>query len=78
MKRFLLSVAAGVAGYITGAVVGYFLVSALSSNTHDRSVEAAMTAVFVFGPIGALIAAVVMFVRARAVKPMVSTSTTNI
>ena len=37
-----------------------------------------MTAVFVFGPIGALIAAVVMFVRARAVKPMVSTSTTNI
>ena len=65
MKRFLLSVAAGIAGYITAAIVGYFLVSLLSSNTHDRSLEAAMTAAFVYGPLGALIAAVVTFVRAR-------------
>lgn len=61
-----MSVAAGIAGYITAAILGYFLVSLLSLNTHDRSLEAAMTAAFVCGPLGALIAAIVTFVRARA------------
>ena len=55
MKGFALSVAAAVAGYLLGAVGGYFLIATLSSNTHDRSVEAAMTSAFLTGPIGALV-----------------------
>jgi hypothetical protein len=48
----------------TDAFAGYFLISWFSSNTHDRSVEAAMTAAFVFGPFAALIAFIVGVVRA--------------
>ena len=50
---------ASIAGYVGAAVGGYFLVGWLSSNAHDRSVEAAMTAAFVFGPIGAIVAFIV-------------------
>ena len=41
------------AGLILSAIASYFLIMALSSNVHDRSVEAAMTSAFFFGPIGA-------------------------
>jgi hypothetical protein len=40
-------------GFILVAIASYFLVLELSSNVHDRSVEAAMTSVFFYGPIGA-------------------------
>jgi hypothetical protein len=56
MGRYVLAVVASIAGYVVGAVVGYVLLGWLSSNTHDRSVEAAMTAAFVFGPIAAILA----------------------
>ena len=56
MKRFGLSVVAALAGYVLGAVAGYFIIDALSPNTHDRSLEAAMTSAFLTGPIGAIIA----------------------
>lgn len=52
MKRFGSGILFGIGGYIIAAVVGYFLVEILSGNTHDRSVEAAVTSVFFFGPIG--------------------------
>jgi len=52
-------------GYGIGAFVGYGLVSTLSSNAHDRSVEAAMTAAFVFGPGAAILGFVVGLVRSR-------------
>lgn len=35
----------------------------LSSNTHDRSLEAVMTAAFLCGPVGAVVAGVVAFFR---------------
>ena len=38
------------------AVAGYFLVEMFSGNTHDRDVEAAMTSVFFWGPIGGIAA----------------------
>ena len=66
MKRSAFAVLAAIAGYIFGAIGGYFLITVFSSNTHDRSVEAAMTAAFVCGPLGALIASVVTFGRTRA------------
>ena len=43
-RRIAMGVLGAVLGYGLGAFGGGFLVSVLSSNTHDRSVEAAMTA----------------------------------
>jgi hypothetical protein len=63
MKRFGLGLLYAIGGYFAAAVVGYFLIDQFSSNTHDRSVEAAMTSAFVFGPLAAVVAFVVGFIR---------------
>jgi hypothetical protein len=63
MKGFGIGLLCAVAGYVVAAFAGYFLVQQLSSNTHDRSVEAAMTSIFFVGPVGAVIAFVVGFIR---------------
>ncbi len=63
MKRLGIALLCAVAGYIAAAFVGYFLISWFSSNMHDRSVEAAMTSAFVLGPLGAVVAFVVGFIR---------------
>ena len=62
MKRFALGLLCAVGGYVIAAFVEYFLIDWFSSNMHDRSVEAAMTSVFVFGPFGAVVGFVVGFV----------------
>jgi hypothetical protein len=62
MKRFGIALLGFVAGYVIAAIVSYFLIGELSSNTHDRSVEAAMTSAFVFGPVGAVLGFVLAFV----------------
>jgi hypothetical protein len=62
MKRFGIGLLGAVGGYLIVALVGYFLIGWLSSNTHDRSVEAAMTSAFVLGPLGAVIGFVAGFV----------------
>jgi len=59
MKRFAIGLLCAVGGYVVAAFAGYFLIDWFSSNVHDRSVEAAMTSVFVFGPLGAVIGFVV-------------------
>jgi hypothetical protein len=71
MRRVVIGLLCAVAGYLLGAFVGYGLITWLSTNAHDRSVEAAMTGAFVFGPIGALIAFFAGFVlgRRRPVSP---------
>ncbi len=56
MKRVSIALLFAIGGYVIVAFVSYFLVGWLSSNTHDRSVEAAMTSAFVFGPVGAVVA----------------------
>ena len=61
MKRIGIGLLCAVAGYVIAAFVSYFLIGALSSNMHDRSVEAAMTSAFVFGPLGAVFGFVVGF-----------------
>jgi hypothetical protein len=63
MKRFGIAMLYAVGGYAVAAFVSYFLVDQLSANTHDRSVEAAMTSAFIWGPLGAVVAFVVGFVR---------------
>ena len=67
LKRFVFAVVASIVGYIVGAVGSYFLVEALSSNVHDRSVEAAMASAFVYGPLTAIVAfaATMIFGRSR-------------
>jgi len=63
MRRFGIGLLCGIGGYILAAAVGYFLVLQLSSNRHDRGLEAAMTSAFFFGPLGAVIAFVVGIIR---------------
>jgi hypothetical protein len=65
MRRLVIGLLCGVGGYLVGAFAGYWLITWLSSNAHDRSVEAAMTGAFVCGPIGALIAFFAGFALSR-------------
>ncbi|MCG3195818.1 MAG: hypothetical protein HUU16_13005 [Candidatus Omnitrophica bacterium] len=55
LKRIMVGCLVGLIGYLLGLGAGIWLVSTLSTNTHDRSVEAAMTGAFVVGPLFALI-----------------------
>ena len=68
-KRIAMGVLGAVLGYALGAFGGGFLVSVLSSNTHDRSVEAAMTGAFVLGPLAAVVGALVGIWRTKAPRP---------
>jgi cation transporter-like permease len=63
MRRLGIGLLYAVIGYIVAAIAGYFLTGLLSSNVHDRAVEAAMTSAFVWGPLGAVTAFIVGFVR---------------
>jgi hypothetical protein len=62
LKTLTLSLLAAVASYLVGAFGGGWLVSVLSTNQHDRGVEAAMTGAFIFGPLAAAAAFVIVFV----------------
>lgn len=55
MKRIMIAVLCALGGYAVAAVLGYWLVMQRSSNTHDRAMEAAMAAAFVWGPLGAVV-----------------------
>jgi len=70
VKVALISLVAGVIGYVVGAILGMLLINLFSSNTHDKSVEAAMTSFFVFGPIAALLsfAVTLFYLLSRRVK----------
>lgn len=65
MRRFLLTILGLVLGYAAGAAAGLLLVSSLSGNTHDRSLESVMTAAFVTGPIGAVLGCAVALLVVR-------------
>lgn len=54
MKRFAIGLLCGIGGYVLFAFAGYLLIEWFSSNTHDRSLEAATTGAFILGPIGLL------------------------
>ena len=56
MLRMLAILLFAAIGFVLGAVIGYFVISLFSDNSHDVSVEAAMTGIFVFGPLGAITA----------------------
>jgi hypothetical protein len=52
-----------VIGYLAGAVLGWAGITLSSTNTHDKSLEAAMTAAFVAGPAGAVAGALFALFR---------------
>lgn len=62
MKTFGLGVLAALRGYVIGMLSGMFLIEGISSNRHDRSLEAAMTGAFVIGPLIAVVAVIVVLV----------------
>jgi hypothetical protein len=68
-RRLLIAGGAAIASYVVGGFLGGWLVSVLSSNTHDVSVEAAMTGAFVIGPLAGLIAFVAGFLVSRRRTP---------
>jgi hypothetical protein len=63
MKRVGIGFLWAVSGYAIAAFASYFLIEAFSSNTHDRSVEAAMTCLFLLGPPGGIVAFAPGFLR---------------
>jgi len=65
MRRFGMGLLWAIPGYLAGAFGGGYLITLLSSNGHDRSVEAAMTGAFVLGPLGAVVAFIIGAVRAK-------------
>jgi hypothetical protein len=58
MQILAWSVAALLAGYLVGLFGGMLFINLLSSNRHDKSMEAAMTGAFVIGPAVAILALV--------------------
>lgn len=65
LRKLLIALAGLVAGYLVGAFGGGVLVDALSANSHDRAVEAAMTGAFLTGPLGAVIGLIAALGLAR-------------
>jgi hypothetical protein len=55
MRRFLTALLGLLIGYPVFAFAGYWAIGLFSGNHFDGSVEASMTAAFVFGPAGAII-----------------------
>jgi hypothetical protein len=55
LRKIGIGLACAVGAYVFGALGGALLVSTLSSNVHDRSLEAVMTGAFVTGPLAAAI-----------------------
>lgn len=64
MSKLVLVPFLAMIGFMVFAIAGYFLITVFSSNQHDRSLEAAMTSIFVCGPIGALLAGLLAYFRA--------------
>jgi hypothetical protein len=68
MKRFGIALLWAVGGYLVGAFGGGWLMTEFSSNMHDRSVEAAMSGAFFFGPVLAVAAFIAAMVWRRSVE----------
>ena len=67
MIRLIRAVLGTLFGFAIGAIACAVLISLVSGNTHDKSVEMAMTAAFVGGPAGAILGLIagLMWKRSR-------------
>ncbi|MEP7309218.1 MAG: hypothetical protein ABJA98_27255 [Acidobacteriota bacterium] len=66
MRRIAIGFLWAIGGYLIGAFGGGCVVSVLSSNQHDASVEAATTGAFVLGPLGAIVGFAIGMIRSSA------------
>ncbi|WP_195162180.1 hypothetical protein [Mesorhizobium sp. NBSH29] len=64
-NKFAKGIVYALFAFPAGALLGYALITLLSGNTHDLPVESAMTAIFVAGPLAAIVAFVVGLSRKR-------------
>ncbi len=65
MKYIGIGFLAGIIGFIVIASLSYFLINKFSSNGHDRTMEASMTSIFFFGPIGFIVFFIIGYIRAK-------------
>lgn len=65
MKYIGIGLLTGIAGYVIIAFLSYYLIGKFSSNGHDRGVEASMTSLFVYGPIGFIVSFIGGYVWAK-------------
>ena len=65
MKYFGFALLTAIVGYVIVAFLSYYLIGKFSSNGHDRSVEASMTSIFVYGPIGFIVSFVGGYIWAK-------------
>lgn len=65
MKYVGIGLLTGIAGYVIVAALSYFLIGKFSANGHDRSVEASMTSIFVYGPIGFILSFIAGYIWAK-------------
>lgn len=65
MKYVGIGFLTGLVGYVIVAFLSYFLISKFSSNGHDRSVEASMSSIFVYGPIGFILSFIAGYIWAK-------------
>lgn len=65
MKTFGVALLAAILGYIVGLFGTMAAIELVSSNTHDKSMEAAMTGAFVGGPLIALLSVIAILTLRR-------------
>jgi len=58
LKIMGIALLSGIVGYALGVPISIWAVNTFSTNSHDKSIEAAMTAFFVWGPCIAVLAAI--------------------
>ena len=54
-KRLALALLFAAIAFLVAAAGSYFMILAFSANTHDRSIEAAMTSLLICAPIAGLL-----------------------
>ena len=67
-RRILFGCLWGAVSYVAGALAGGLLTSMLSSNTHDKSMEAVMTGAFYTGPLAAVLGFVIAAALTKSAK----------
>ena len=65
MKYIGIGLLTGIVGYVIITFLSYYLIGKFSSNGHDRGVEASMTSIFVYGPIGFIVSFVGGYIWAK-------------
>lgn len=69
MKTVGIALLAAILGYIVGLFGTMATIELFSSNTHDKSMEAAMTGAFVGGPLMAVVSVIVILALRRKPRP---------